>query len=193
MSAGESNTTIDRNLLALASRNPELSIRAGRCDYSGELTFVPSKTGRPVPRFVRGGRNISFHSLFDPEKEGERYSSACLTGGYLVFLGLGAAYHILPFLKRSDITGMLIIDKDLSFFKKILSVYDLRRLILDPRVSFLIDASPEEISSHILSSYIPAITGDIQTLFLRSRLETEEEYFSVVLDEIKEVLGKLAG
>jgi len=192
MNPDKYNAHLERNLLALASRNPELSIRTGRSELSEEVSFTPSRTGRLVPQIFRDGRYTALHSLFDPEKEGIKFSAACEGGGYLVLLGLGAAYHILPFLKRSDITGILIIDKDISIFKKLLSVYDLRTLILDPRVHFLIDAVAEEISSYILSSYLPAITGDIQTLYLRSRMKTEERYFKEVLDEIKEVLGRLA-
>lgn len=192
MSPVNNNPVLERNLLALASRNPDLSIRTGRAEASGQVQFSNSRTGKPVPRVSHNGRHIALHSLFDPEKEGRRFAEACVGGGYIVLLGLGAAYHVLPFLERSDITGILVVDKDIELFKSILSVYDLRGLILDPRVHILIDTSPEDISAYILSSYLPAITGDIQTLFLRSRMETEEGYFKTVLDEIKVVLGKLA-
>ncbi|MBN2050985.1 MAG: motility associated factor glycosyltransferase family protein [Spirochaetales bacterium] len=187
-----SGETLDRNLLALASRNPELSILSGRAEASKAISFVPSKTGLPVPRIVCPRGDILLHSSVDPEKEALRLSGSCETGGYIIFLGLGGGFQILPFLQRSDISGILVIDKDVSLFRSILARYDLRKLILDPRVYLLIDSDPQAIASWILSSYIPAIMGDIQTLFLRPRMETEEEYFRSVLEGIKGVLGKLA-
>ncbi|MEW5816880.1 MAG: 6-hydroxymethylpterin diphosphokinase MptE-like protein [Spirochaetota bacterium] len=185
-------TLLNRNLLALASRNPNLSREIGSAVKSDTIKMLLSKSGKIVPAIVKTGRELPLHSLFDPVKEGQKFSESYSGGGYLVFFGFGAGYHIHPFLKRKDISNILIIDRDVSVFKELFSVMDFRNFILEPRITFLVDMKPESIKEYILSNYFPAITGDLQTISLRSRFQTENDYFTAAASAIKECLGVLA-
>jgi len=186
------NTILERNLLALSSRNASLSRKIGEAHSSDILKFVKSQTGLPVPIILKDGKEYFLHSRFDPGKEGERFFQVHSSGGYLVFLGFGAGYHIFPFLKRKDVSNILIIDRDVSLFKTLFSVKDLREILLDPRVHLMVDAEPKQITEYFLSSYFPAITGDLKTLPLQSRLKTEKLYFTRVIALIKELISTLA-
>ncbi|MCK4541042.1 MAG: motility associated factor glycosyltransferase family protein [Spirochaetales bacterium] len=184
------NGILKRNLLALASRNPSLSIKLGPINPAQNIEFSLSKSGHSIPSLSNSGK--PFHSRFDPVKEGERMASTCSGRGYIVCLGFGAGYHITPLLKNQMVSGILVIERDLSFFKRIISEIDLHHFIMDPRVSFLVDESPDRISEFLLSQYLPALTGDIETLTLRTRINTDEDYFMEVLHTIKDVIGTVA-
>lgn len=186
------DTLFQRNLLSLSSKNTALSVKTGNAEPSDKVAIITSKTGLPVPVLKSGEGSQFLHSSVDPVTEGRRFYSHNKSDGYLVFLGLGAGYHILPFLESSDIIKILVIDKDISLFRTIMSCVDLRDFILDPRVDILIDEAPDDVSSYILGNYFPAITGDLKTLSLRSRCRHESDYFESVVTSIKNVISTLS-
>ena len=124
-------TLLNVNLLALSSSQPELSVRIGKETTSNDFAIKISKTGLPVPVLKHDDREYSLHSKIDPLREGERFYQSSPRNGYLVFLGFGAGYHIKPFLDRSNISRIVIIDFDLALFKSLLSAVDLREFFLD--------------------------------------------------------------
>ena len=107
-------------------------------------------------------------------------------------MGFGSGYHIEPFLKRKNVNNILVIDNNLGYLKAQLRSRDLRKIILDPRVHFLIDADAAEVREYLLSHCFPVLTGDIQAIPLRSRINLEPEYFSDIFRLVKETLGILA-
>ena len=183
---------LERNLLALSSHNTRLSFQVGTSEKSPDLEIITSRSGHTVPVFRHGNRKLPLHSTFDPMREGKRYAQMFPTGGFLVFLGFGAGYHILPFLDRNDVSNIIIIDKDIEMFKTVLEVVDLRSLCLDRRVTFLIDYTTGQIQDHILSNYFPAVCGDLQTLHLRSRLQIEKDYFTDVMTVIRQTINTIS-
>ena len=188
----DNDTILKRNLLALSSKNTLLSVRAGTAAPSEKVRFIRAKTGDLVPVLKSGGTSQYIHSSIDPITEGLRFFNINKSGGYLVFIGFGAGYHIIPFLGHKDITQILIIDKDISLFRSVLGSVDLRDFILDPRVNFLIDALPDEITSYVLGNYFPAITGDLKTLALRSRWQNDAGYFESVIESLKNMVSALS-
>lgn len=187
------NTDIfDRNLLSLSLHNEELAIALTRTELGQDLKIKSSKTGIPVPVILFNEREYSLHSLFDPEKEAERYSSSVKGGGYIVVFGFGAGYHVKALLQREDVNGILIIDRGMSMLKSVLGSIDLSDVLSDPRVSLLVDKSIAYIQEYLPANYLPAVTGDFNTLSLRSRVETDKNYFNAVFDSIKFVLDTLS-
>ncbi|MDC7227494.1 MAG: DUF115 domain-containing protein [Spirochaetales bacterium] len=182
----------DRNLLSLSLHNEELAIELTHTKTNSSISFKTSRTGCLVPFIVHNQREYSLHSLFDPEKEARRYSDSIKVGGYIVVLGFGAGYHIKALLDRKDINSILIIDRNIELFKSILGAIDLSDILSDPRVTLLVDKSPDYIKDFLPSNYLPAVTGDFSTISLRSRIESEKEYFNSVLNSIRNVLDTLS-
>ncbi|MCK5152740.1 MAG: motility associated factor glycosyltransferase family protein [Spirochaetales bacterium] len=186
------NLIFNKNMLSLSSRNNKLAISLGNIEPSQMVSFKKSKKGPIIPILKMGAQERPLHSTIDPEREGLRYYSKSKASGYIVFLGLGAAYHIRPFLEQSDISEILIIDKDISLFKAILSHLDLSQFILNSRVKFLIDPDSETVKKYLLSNYLPAVSGNLHILNLRSRFSIEETYFTAILAGIEELLESLS-
>ena len=177
--------------MPLSLQNKEVIEALSSSTCSQKISFKTSKTGKIVPILLRNNRNYALHSLFDPEKEGKSYSKHT-GGGFVVVFGLGAGYHIKELLKRDDINGLLIIEKNISIIKSILSKIDLSEIFSDPRLSIIVDKSIEYILDYLPKHYIPAISGDFHTISLRSRIESDKIYFNLVFDSMKTVLNTLS-
>ncbi len=76
------------------------------------LEIFTSKKGLPVFKI----NNISFHSKYDPLKEGilffEKVKDKIISDSLIVFLGGGFFYHILPFLEHFKNNEFILIEKD---------------------------------------------------------------------------------
>ncbi|MFQ3620217.1 MAG: 6-hydroxymethylpterin diphosphokinase MptE-like protein [Spirochaetales bacterium] len=127
-------------------------------------------------------RLYPLHSLVDPEKEGKRFLINYPPKGFVIFLGLGCGYHIEPYLAFTEVTTLLIIDTDIQVLYAVLCRIDLHKFFLDPRVFLLIDPSKEELEDFFLSHYLPSLSGDIQTVPLRSRINLAMEFFQPCIE-----------
>ena len=96
---------LERNLLALSSRNPELSRRLTKAVADKRISFIRSRSNHTVPVFPSDNRTIALHSRFDPLKEGQRLLLSIGDVGFIIFLGLGAGYHVRPALESGRSMG----------------------------------------------------------------------------------------
>ncbi|MBI9103429.1 MAG: motility associated factor glycosyltransferase family protein [Spirochaetales bacterium] len=183
---------LNRNLLALSSRESRLSSLLSQAESSPDVFFQDARNGDPIPVIKKDGRDFPLHSTFNPIKEAAKFAAEYPTGGYIIFLGFGCGYQIEPFLKRENVNNILIIDSNIGYLKAQLKSRDLRKIILDPRVHFLIDSSAEEVKDYVLSHCFPILTGDIQVIPLRSRINLDNQYFSTIFQTVKKTLESLA-
>jgi hypothetical protein len=176
---------LERNMLALSSRDPELSIALGRSSIEDTHFCKASKRGMLIPWTKNNGHVGPVHSTIDPEKEGIRFYQHHKKRGFLIFAGFGGGYHVKPFLGDDLISGMLIIEASLSYVKMVFSHFDLTQIILDSRVSWLVEADEETIHTTLLEKYIPAVSGNLHYLPLSSRAGRGDPYFEKVRNEIQ--------
>ena len=182
----------DRNLLSLSLHNEELAIELTRTEDVKKIIIKSSRTGKDVPLITHKDREYSLHSLFDPEKEAQRYSDSVKGGGYIVVFGFGAGYHIRSLLDRTDVNSILVIDRDISLFKAVLGAMDFSDILSDPRVALLVDKTTDYIKEYLPANYLPAVTGDFNTLTLRARVDYDKDYFNSIFESIKTVLDTLS-
>ena len=183
-------SVVERNLLALSANHPQLGRLISRTRPSLETTFITSRSGAPVPAY--GERPTQMHSTVVPQKEGRRFFHSYRGAGYLVFLGLGGGYQIQPFLDSSEVSRIVVIEKDPAFLRAVLEHLDLRRILLDPRVRLLAGVDPEKVKDFLLSDYLPAIHGDMKTVPLRPSIEFGGQYYTEVMRAIQELIGMVA-
>jgi len=181
---------VERNLLALSANHPQLGRLISHTRPSSETIFINSRSGAPVPAV--GKRRIQMHSTVDPQKEGRRYFQNYRGAGYLVFLGLGGGYQIEPFLDSSEVSRIVVVEKDPAFLRAVMEHLDLRRILLDPRVRLLSGEDPEKVKEFLLSDYLPAIYGDMKTVPLRPSIELGGRYYNELIRAIQELIGMVA-
>ncbi|MBN1799195.1 MAG: DUF115 domain-containing protein [Spirochaetales bacterium] len=186
------DTIFKRNILALSATNPLLSTYITQTDSSKNIKFINSRSGHIIPVIIRNGKEYPLHSTFDPAREGNRFLDLYPHEGCLVFLGIGAAYHILPFLHKKEISTILIIDKSVSMLKTILEQINLYHLLIDPRVKILIDGDKEQIEDYILSNYMPSLMGNLTSIPLLPRFNLEKEFFTLTMQVLEKMISKIA-
>ena len=184
------NTDVyQRNIAALIKANPGLANVLSNAKESNQISFRKSKTEKMVPFFNTGFREIPLHSQVDPEKEGIRFTHGQTDNGYLIFLGIGAAYHIMPFLDNQKITNIVLVDSHIDILKSVLNIIDLSRLILDPRTAIFVSPTQNEVKEHLLGTYTPFISGSLTAIPLRSVANIEQEFYQKIRVEIEDSLN----
>jgi hypothetical protein len=186
------DTIFKRNILALSATNPHLSTSITQAKPSKNIKFINSRAGHLIPVIFKKGKEHPLHSTFDPVREGNRFLSLYPHEGCLVFLGIGAAYHILPFLNEKDISTILIIDKSVAILKSILENINLYHLLIDPRVKLLIDGDKEQLEDFILSYYMPALMGNLTSIPLLPRFNLEKDFFALTMRILEDVINRIA-
>ncbi len=182
----------ERNILALSTKNTALANQVSRTSSSSHFFTGSSKTGLRIPGIRSSKRDSFLHSRFDPQRESDRISSVLQGSGYLIIFGLGAGYHIQPFLQRSDISDILILDRDITLFRSLMEEFDYRPIFLDPRVQILIDQKPEDLRQYLLDHYHPAVMGNLNTVKLPSRIRLDPSGFEASANAIRRVVNNLA-
>lgn len=179
------------NVLALANSNSNLALELNGEQLPSKYNFIEAKNGDLIP-CVDNSTEKTLHSKINPQREGERFIKHYKSHGFLIFMGLGGAYHIKPFLEKNEFSNILIIDKDIERFRATLSKMNLKEIFLNPAINILIDPEPEELYQFILDNYIPAICGDVTTIPLRQRVLSEQEFFTTCIDTIKAALDTIS-
>ena len=180
------------NLAALKQHSPELCEAIHQAPSCNSCEIVLSRNNLPVPvvKYESGARAL--HSLVDPIREGERFAAQSSHEGFMVFLGLGGGYHILPFMKQKTASAILILETDLSFLKMIFSSINFADLMADERVHLLIDPTERQIHATLTKSYMPLFHGGLQILPLRTREEEKPQIFKRFRQSLKSGLDVVA-
>lgn len=178
---------LDKNLLSLANTSAEAASIITHCKESDNLEIILSREGDCVP--VMAGKPL--HSRFNPQREGERLSQQYTKGGMILAYGLGGAYHLIPLLKNVEMSSLIIIENNPSLVKSILGAIDLSPLFLDKRVRLWISGNPEDFKNILLAKYVPVLSGDLQSISLRTRIELDSDFYHKVAEVVQESISAI--
>ena len=95
-------TVFKENMQVLGRQYPGLADRIMALPVPGHYSVLQSKSGHPVLKAL----NVTFHSLYDPVKEGRQFVEVHLKDGNVKagdtvrIFGLGFAYHIMPLIDK---------------------------------------------------------------------------------------------
>jgi hypothetical protein len=187
----------EKNLQLLSAKDPELCFRLSAAQTTlGCYTFLESRTGRVVPALVDGaGQAHALHSTVDPEKEAQRLAATLNEGwaepGFVVFLGLGAAYTAAAALSSGNASHILVIDFDINGVAELLSS-QMYASLGDPRFTLLVDPDSSLIQKTILDLYNPCLSGGIRALPLRARVEQDKEKFAMAGEAVQRTIEKVS-
>lgn len=132
------NKLLERNLPFLENRDPRLAERVRATVPPGFFQVAPSKAGPPTLTAVApDGKSISFHSRYDPAKDGLRLAESVFEPGpssYLVY-GFGLGYHIEALLQRCPReVFVFVVEHDAACLSVAARHRDLTALLADPRL-----------------------------------------------------------
>lgn len=94
--------TDNRNVLRMKDR--ELLNKISEWDHqqpTGQVIVEQAKTGVPTMKVIQDGKTQYLQSKYDPEKEAQRFAGKFAEEPihYVLFVGVGTAYHIEAFMK----------------------------------------------------------------------------------------------
>jgi hypothetical protein len=141
---------------------------------------------------MAGDRPRPLHSLVDPRREGFRLISTLDREDFLIFLGMGGAYHIEAALERPETAQVIIVEFGLRGLAELFGLRDLHRVLGDSRVRILADPPPGGLERFILACFLPALSGAVKVLPLRPRVEESPEAFAAAAEEIRGALGRIS-
>ncbi|NLJ45885.1 MAG: DUF115 domain-containing protein [Treponema sp.] len=186
------NGILQRNLLALSATDPDLAARISKATPDPKLRAEPSRTGLPIPILRGPSGDLALHSRMDPLREAERLAAAYPSGGFIVYLGLGAGYGIRALLDRPTTGGVLVVEYSLDLLRAILEQFDLAPVLSDRRVRLLADPDEPTLERAIFEAYIPILAGDLSTVPLRARVDADPGRFSEAVDAVRRVISRVS-
>lgn len=106
--------------------NPDLAAKVEQIHIPSHFEIIPAKNGQPVLKIGE----VSLHSRYDPEREGQSWAAAQgeqISTDPLIIFGLGLAYHLQPFW---DYPGPLyVVEPSIELFRLALEQVDLTPLL----------------------------------------------------------------
>jgi len=166
------NAPLERNLRALAERDPALAATVRAAAPDDGLSFAASSTGAVVPS-RRDGQAL--HSRVDPVREARRLAASFPDAGLVVFLGLGGGFAPVAFLEAGSLFAGVIVERGASALRALFEGCDLSRLLADPRVTVVTD--PAAAAAAVQRAWAPALMGDLRSVPLRPWCATDPAFF----------------
>ncbi len=188
------NQIYDKNISALQRRNAYLYKRLIEERNNDYIEVLASRMGALTMKV----HNIFFHSAYNPLKDAD-YLTEDLgrlddLDGVMIF-GLGLGYHVKkvwsdPFFKGK----ILVVEKDLSIFKKTLETVDLVNVINDANVFFIVNDDPYASLRQIeKSGFFSLNMVKIEMILHPPSMQTYLSYYVEVLKGVRGLLGYYRG
>lgn len=123
--------TDNRNVLRMKDR--ELLNKISEWDHqqpTGQVIVEQAKTGVPTMKVIQDGKTQYLQSKYDPEKEAQRFAGKFAEEPihYVLFVGIGTAYHIEAFMEDHPDAKFAIYETNEEVLHAYLSNFRLDRL-----------------------------------------------------------------
>ncbi|RGR66470.1 motility associated factor glycosyltransferase family protein [Roseburia inulinivorans] len=95
-------------------------------ENNSEISIVPALNGQPTMKYVAEQKELTMHSMLNPEKEAEVFSRAYYNELVLTYYiwGMGMGYHVKALLKQSKQIKVVVLEPKLSILKCALEYLD---------------------------------------------------------------------
>ncbi|MDR2509558.1 MAG: DUF115 domain-containing protein [Spirochaetaceae bacterium] len=190
----EKHYFFDRNLLALSAYNAPLCGQlSAALTTKGHYRFVEARDGAALPAWVdKTGAAHVLHSLVAPEREAEKLVNAQGGGGFIIIMGLGAAYLAEAALAKGGVEKVVVIDYNINSVAELICSKDYVSLFGDIRFTLLVDPPPAFLEKYITECYHPSVHNGLCVIPLRSRCEFDMAAFLAASEAVRAALERLS-
>lgn len=196
------NPLLVSNLSALAMRHLQVAQAvARRPDGAGvrgfEYAIEESRSGVPTLVAAQGDQRHYVHSKFDPvaEAKGLIKAAECGVRRNAILFGLGLGYTLEAALDVVTADGrVLVIESDPQVVRLALEHRDLAKVLNDPRVTLLINPTPNEAFAHWAHNFSMVIANGVAFVALPNVERRMPEGFPAqVADLVRGYMHTVAG
>lgn len=150
-----------------------------------KLDFVMAKSGDLIIE--------SYYSSYSPIKEAEKNLAECLANKSrtVVFWGFGLGIQLKPFLASKEIKKVFVIEPNMATFHTVLNELDLRDIINNDKVNFILDNNIDNIITYFKDSFKLIIDGMPYFYYLRKAIEDESDFYKDAIALLNSYLDAL--
>ena len=157
-----------KNSEILKKRDGVLYYKIQQCNLENvEKNFlvIPALNGQPTMKYIDGQKEVTMHSIINPEKEAEQFSRAYYNetiSRYFIF-GMGMGYHVKALLGQSKRIKVVVLERNVQILKYALEYQNFTDELEDGRLNIV-------HNSH-LAGELEEISKDDQFLIHQPSLE----------------------
>ena len=184
---------LEQNLASIATHRLQLAdaIRHAETESAVTMRITPTRTDAVNLNYYYAGQERSAHSRIDPQRGARKLVEHLPTGELYIFLGLGMGYQIEALLALDPACYAVVIEHDFAALRIALAGRDMRALLSDRRVEWLVAPRRGEIDAALRLLWVPALMGDVVQVPLRTRIESQPSFFSDAQRELEYCLASL--
>ncbi|MFP4551017.1 MAG: 6-hydroxymethylpterin diphosphokinase MptE-like protein [Spirochaetales bacterium] len=165
------NALLGRNLEQLPTRVRELIKQAQRLP---ELVIREARNGALVLGLRRGGREMLFHSRYDPQREANRLAATVPAGACVVAFGFGAGHHLTALIETKH--RVIVVEPNLPLLRAALERADFADALSAGSLQIAV-GTPIEVELQIRGHFVPGIDERLVVVELPGRVSCEPESF----------------
>lgn len=138
-------TIYEKNLAAIKAKEPELARRLESTQDDPRIRAVGNGSGYDEIEFAwEGGKTVRFGKQGTADNVRKLSEKKLFNfSEVIMLLGAGVGETLAETLKSADSTGfVLLIESNISYFKKMIELFDISESLSDPRVSISVGEEP---------------------------------------------------
>ena len=118
-----------------------------------------TESGKPTLVLEHAGGSLAIYSRHDPERDGFRFyqkknrEQGKALSGLLFFIGVGLAYHILPFADSALVERVVVLEPDEALYRKVKHIDSVKRLVKREDVELHVGADIEIFLRELEGNY----------------------------------------
>lgn len=131
-----------RNSEILKKTNSALYYKIQQCNLENvdkNFLVIPALNGQPTMKYIDGQKEVTMHSIINPEKEAEQFSRAYYNetiSRYFIF-GIGMGYHVKALLGQSKRIKVVVLERNVQILRYALEYQNFTDELEDGRLKFV--------------------------------------------------------
>lgn len=186
---------LKQNLAALKKKNPRLASLVESAPLTGRYKVSKSQRKDGLPTILDLKTNRNYYNSIDPMLVAEKdiASRKIYLANLVLFLGLGAGYHIVSYMNKFPYAQALIVEKDPELIKTVFSHVIMTDIINSPNITILGGENPRNLYPAMFDFFNKSINlGYLKALNVidtPQALAGEQEYYISIVRTAKEAIG----
>lgn len=188
---------LKKNLSVLEKKNPRLATAIAHTPSTGRYKLSPSQRTDNAPTLLDLKTNRNYYNTIDPILVAEKDidSRNIRLANLAIFLGFGAGYQALEYMKRYPFANILIVEKDPELLHAVFSNILMTDLLASPQVTILGAEDPVALYPSIFDFFNTASNmsylKSLNVIDIPQALQADQSYYVSIIRTAKEAIANV--